>query len=398
MASQSKQQEKKAAEEEKLLTKLSKELASIETKLGKALGYKIFDYAFVLDPFSRSTISVSGLKEENNDLLKKYIDKAHEILKAMKVDLKIQSEDLFDQFIEISHEIYLVRFLEARQLVAEYALVRVPTRTEQELMRKDPLRDIPELDITVSINIPDGFLLNDYGGIDFEATKKSEEKTNQLKSTLSAIGEMIPIKEQMYNDILSISHRAMIIRLNPDLFINFCEYASQLFLVITARMVYRYIDQGYSIMESRENVYDYIKKLTSKAGTKLPKDYEKLAEQLKEELAEILAQTAANKETKEIIINEFLELWVFYLNEGIFVPENFYNIKFRDSTEFNSYEQYYHYLLDVYPYDDYGQLLWTPIEAYDIDFSQETKQTLFEVVTNGIQNPDFTLDDYLRLG
>lgn len=392
------EQKNTSIEDNKVLTKLSKELADIEVKIGKKLGYKVFDYIYVLDPYSKSDIKVSGLQAAENELLQKYIDTAHSILKALEIDVELESEDLFDQFLEISHEIYLIRFTEARQLAAEYAIVRIPTGTEQELLRKDPFVELPEFNVTISIDIPDGFIIDDYGRIDLKATEANEKRTNEIKATLSAIGEMLPVKEQMYSDMFRISHKAIMLSLNSERFKNFCEYAAQFFLVISAKLVYKYIQQGYSIIESKENVHDYLKKQTDGFGTKFPADYENLVSQLKEDLQDVFEGTKATKETIDTITNEFLELWVFYLNEGTFIPENYYETRFRDSKQFNTYEQYYHYIIDVFPYDDYGQLLWTPIEAYDIDFSQNTKKTIFEVVTNGIQNPDLTLDDYLRLG
>jgi len=111
---------------------------------------------------------------------------------------------------------------------------------------------------------------------------------------------------------------------------------------------------------------------------------------------ELLGFKQLYPQTRAAIKVELIEILLFMIYCGDFVPLSYFDVKFRSNPEFDNYEKRFHTLLDLYLIMDNGSKLPFPVETYNIDFTDEAKVEIFEAVTAGIVNPNFTLADYLE--
>lgn len=380
-----------------ITTDMVNEIAYLEAEIASILSPYALDYIEILSPNNTNNIQLSKpLTAAQITLLTKYNDMAKSVLKIFEVEVELTNKELFNKFLEYSRMIYLVRYIETRKLFASYSLFSIPTIESHQIAQS--LNPEKEPIISLEIKADEIFVLKESGELDFDKTVKKEEETNLIKRILSSISNYHELAGKAMFDLSNITTRAFLVSMNKDLLYELFQNIFQNLIIEINKSVYDYIDRGYTTLESRNNVIEFLKKSTAKSGTKLPKMLDKSQKEIEEILnININEQLKINdNKIKAELIDEIMQLVVHYCSLGYFVPENFYKLKFIEHTDLPIAYENYHHVVEIYLLDDYNQTSEYASEAYDIDFSRDFKKTLFELVTNGNINPLLTLEDFMN--
>lgn len=370
-------------------------LTILEQKIAENLPLEVFDYPYILTPESYlEIILTSPLTTKQLDILSDYNSFTQKFFQNLGIKIEIPETDTFKKFLELSRNIYLFRFVEARTLFAQYSLFTVPTLGAIHIARESG--DYTENTLSVEINIPDSMVINNDGLFDFEQTLALEEKTNLIKSTLSSFSNFLDLANKSIPDLLNITTRGFLISINESIILEIMQVVLQNLIIETNKLVYNYISRGYSPVEASDNVRDLLIKTTPKSGILLPESLKHMQKSTEEIIREnINDNILLDPKTKEDLFQEIMELIIHYSTQGEFISPNMYKLEFIHYSDLPPDYKNYHHIIEVYLLDDIGDTLSTPNEAYDIDFSRTSKEALFRLVTNGFENPNLTLNDYL---
>lgn len=375
-----------------LQTKL-KEIYKLEVEIAKSVSPSLLDYVYIIAPNFAQEIKLNNLSKAQEDVLARYNTKAKEILEDLTINLDVNDLSIFETFLELSHNIYLLRFVEARRIFADYSLFRVPTLEEKDF-GKDMDEPTFEL-VSLEINIPGAFEITEDGLLDLNKTIEKESKEYAIRSTLSSFSNMYIQSEQMLRDLMNISENQIFVSVNQKTLLAIFERILQALIIRADAEVYSYLEKGFSPLESIGNVKDYILKTTPATGNDLPKIFAEFQNELTEIIVTELSKTHLDQTLLNKVQTDIIQLLMQYCRTGDLVSENFYKLEFVPYDQLSDLEKDYHNLINVYLLDDTGATLRTPSESYDIAFSRTFKRDLFELVTNGVVNPYLTLEDYL---
>jgi hypothetical protein len=160
--------------------------------------------------------------------------------------------------------------------------------------------------------------------------------------------------------------------------------------------VYEFLDQKFTLIEAKNNVLNLISK-----QLKSENYYSDMEKFKKEFLQTMITETrkikALDEDTSKIISDEFWKIFRDNYDNLIFFPENFYQISFRKAEEDREAEKDFSNVIDFYLLENDGAPWDMPIETYAIEFTEDVKKDIFNIVTNGFVNPNFTLTDYQYL-
>lgn len=370
-------------------------LTILEQKIAGNLPLEVFDYPYILIPESYSEIILtSSLTAKQLEILSEYNFFTQNFLHNLGIEIQTTKTNTFEKFLELSRNIYLFRFVEARTLFAQYSLFTVPTLGAIQIAQESG--DYTENTLSVEINIPDSMVINNNGMFDFEQTLALEKKTNLIKSTLSSFSNFLDLANKSIPDLLNITTRGFLISMNESIILEIMQVVLQNLIIETNKLVYNYISRGYSPVEASDNIRDLLIKTTPKSGTLLPESLKHMQKSTEEIIREnINDNILLDPKTKEDLFQEIMELIIHYGTQGEFISPNMYKLEFIHYSDLPPDYQNYHHIIEVYLLDDIGDTLSTPNEAYDIDFSRTCKKALFRLVTNGFENPNLTLNDYL---
>jgi hypothetical protein len=112
---------------------------------------------------------------------------------------------------------------------------------------------------------------------------------------------------------------------------------------------------------------------------------------------EMLKIKALDEETSKTISDEFWNIFRDNFDNLIFFPENYFQIDFRKSEDDREQENEFSNVIDFYLLENDGTPWDMPIETYAIEFTEDAKKDIFNIVTNGFVNPNFTLTEYQYL-
>lgn len=370
-------------------------LTILEQRIAENLPLEVFDYPYILTPENYSEIKLnSPLSTKQLEVLTDYNSFTQNFLHDLGIEIQTTKTDTFEKFLELSRNIYLFRFVEARTLFAQYSLFTVPTLGAIQIAQESG--DYTENTLSVEINIPDSMVINDDGIFNFEQTLALEEKTDLIKSTLSSFSNFLDLANKSIPDLLNITTRGFLISMNESIILEIMQVVLQNLIIETNKLVYNYISRGYSPVEASDNVRDLLIKTTPKSGILLPESLKHMQKPTEEMVKEnINDNILLDQKTKEDLFQEIMELIVHYSTQGEFISPNMYKLEFIHYSDLLPDYKDYHHIIEVYLLDDIGDTLSTPNEAYDIDFSRTSKEALFKLVTNGFENPNLTLNDYL---
>jgi len=366
------------------VTALFEELKALEEKIAQKLGAQIFDYLFLFSDKSIEQVILPNITSDTSDLFNQYLKIYRNICQILKIESH-KGSSLIEEFLEALRDIYQLRFFDAKYLFSEYQLERVPTKMETKIM-KDYKAE--ETALNIGIFIENAFVEDKNGEIDYAATVKKEEQEHLIKSYLSAYPEGIRLKSKLYYSLIEITTRGMVPRMYQDELLQINEELLTETISYFSAKVYDYLKRGFLPRDARANVLSFYNEILKKQNYRLAPQMEDLQKNLQTILQERLAEIKdLRPDTVSELIDQYLELIKVYLQAGLLLPKTLFNLQFR-AEEDGVY-------LDSYLVFETGELSSAPVETYKIALSDEAKAVIFEHVTNGIENPEFTLEDYL---
>lgn len=375
--------------------KTIEEIGKLEKLISTQISPNILDYVFLLAPNRDDRIILSKpLTIEQIKLLENFNQHSLKYFDYIELPLETKKAGTFENYLEIHRNVFLTRFVEARKLFAEYSLFSIPTK-EAAKLSKNLTPDL-EPAVSMEIKVADTIILNDDGSLNFQKTKEKEDETNLLRSVFSSYGNLSYLTFKSIRDLYNITTRAFLISMNQEFLIKLMEVVLQKLIIESNKLVYNYIDKGYPTHEAISNVKSLLEKSTSKEGRELPSQFKNIEKELEETIdTNLESNIKLEKKILSELKNEIYELLVHYSTIGKYVSSNFYKLKFIEFKDLGEDYPNRHNVVELYLYDDFQDVSKHPAEAYDIDFSRDFKKTLFQLVTNGNENPNLTLEDYL---
>ncbi len=372
------------------------QLTQLESVIAELFPGEVFDFPYILTPESSFDIRLTApLSAKQIDALTNYNSFAQNFFSSLGLEIElVDNLSVFEKFLELSRSIYLYRFVEARKLCAKYSLFAIPTLGAIQIALNS--KEDTENTLSMEIDIQDGLVVNFDGTFNFDETVKREKETDTIKSIFSSISNFLALANKSIVDLSNITTRSFLISMNENILIDIMQVALQNIIIEVDKLVYDYINRGYTPRDAFENVRELLVSSTSKKGTKLP---ESLGHIQKD--TESLVLESINKYIKveekiiEELFTDIMELIVHYSSQGELVSKNFYKLKFIHHAELPAEYRNYHHVVELYLMDDSGDTLSTPSEAYDIDFSRQSKEAIFRLVTNGFNNPRLPITSYL---
>ena len=371
------------------LVVLFTELNTYEQQIAKKLGPQIFDYLFLFSKDTSLEIKLPVLDTNTQTLFNNFLLSANKVFKELKIPPN-ENKDLGKNFLETLADIYQLRYFDALKVFSEYQLERVPTKNEQQLIRSlnQAADKSGETPLNIGIFIEDAFVEDDFGIIDYQASVKKENKEHDIKSYFSAYAQSMQLQKQFFYDLLDVTTRGMVPRLYQDELLKLNQEVLTEAIVFFAKRVYEYLERGFLPKDAQENVQEFYNSILQKQNYEYEPEFSDLKNNLQAILESLLNSiNGLNKETISDLIEEYLELLKIYLQRGLLIPKTLFKFEFRQLQD----EIY----LESYLVFETGEFSSAPVETYKIALTDEAKTMIFNHVTNGIENPNFTLEDYL---
>lgn len=388
------------------LTRINNNITEAEQKLSQSLGAEIWGYSSIIDPSGfAQEIKFTSLSDEQKQLLQTYINSVNDLLKAFNLDevttqndsSKSELEQYNNAFIEASSLMYNLRYAKAKSEAAEYQLLRIHTWLEVEMLKKGGLIEHPDTEISIAIPVTDVIKIKDNGEIDLRLSEEAEKVSHTIKTYLSLIPHARAITKTLFQQFLDNLSYGLIPRIYD---IELTALSEKIIRIVAAEPInniYKYLEKGYTIKQAVTNVTTYYKELlTSQNFRFVPqlKDYDEL---LDKTIAETLAKIPQLKEVTareltEQIKNEVAKALAY----GLVYPINFYQLHFRKANPNFESETDFDFVIDSYLYEGARIMNEYPVETYAIVLTDGAKEAIFERVTNGQVNPNYTLEKYLK--
>jgi len=376
-------------------SKILKHILNLEIQISNVFGKQILNYINILHPNANISINIPKLTKSSSTLLTTYIHEVTQLFDNLNYSFISKEYSLAAKFLEISKELYFVRYIQAKILFAQYGLIRLPTKVEIKLKK---LMNIAEPNEDYLIFKKDLIAIDKFGNYDQSKTILKEKTGFDIALTLSVLPQVEKMSKLLLRDLKKITLKA----LAPDFFENklliLGEELAEYLLSLFGTQMYQYINRGISVKEGRNNLIAYYNKQIKPPARKFPNNLPTIEEDVKKIIQHIfISDKNMTPETKDFLFQDYIELVLLYIREGSFIPHNYFKLKFRkidfnQSNEHNKISIIESYLLNLD-----GSISDIPIEKYAITFTPASKILIFENVTNNLENPLFTLEDYLEL-
>jgi len=374
------------------------ELKRLERLIASRISPTLLDYAFIFAPDVGYQISLSSLTKEGAELLNAYINKADAFLKIIGAPVKPRLENILDTFLDRLHDMYYARFMDARLIYGEYEFYRIPTLFELQLEKNtNGVFKLPAE--TTSLFMEGALVVDDMNQIDWPKTVQQEVSKHMISCYVAGYKNAQILGYQMFRDLEAVTTRGFAyLILERDMHRLIQDVLEQVFFYFGGE-VFKYINKGYELEESVSNVYEYY---LSQAKT--VKGFMKFLKPLFTDVDATVMDTLndckeMDKPTKDMIIDDFNELLVAYFKLKKLFPRDYYAMEIRDPDQFYKWEEGNNYekIIDLHMILPEGGVTEMALESFYIDFSTEAKTLIFStVVGNDVENPMFTLNNYLK--
>jgi len=371
------------------------DLTEIEKKLSVTFGLTIFDYLYLFGKKAELPKDLS--LGDKSKVLREYIETVNTFFKETEQpEIQVDEEKLEETFFEVMHNLYLFRYILGIKLFAEYEIVRIETWFETKMInspKNDFLTSIPE---TFSFKIPNSLIIDVLGNYDEFATMTQEKETHAIKSYISSVAFGIQRSTFLYTLFRNYTIKEFVPRLLEKQILELCEKSMTKIGIFLSSKVYGFLNQKYTLVQAKNNVLNLISKQLN--SNEYYSDLEKFkSEFIKMVKSELLTMKALDPDTAQIITEEFWLLFRNNFDSLVFFPNNYYVVDFRKADQDRKPEKPFTNVIDFYVLKNDGTQWDTPIETYAIEFTPNAKEKIFEVVTNGFVNPNYTLNNYLYL-
>lgn len=379
--------------EQQKITNLLRSLKDQELKIANRLGPGVFDYLFIFTDEIKLRIEFPTVLDElTQKELQDYFETANAFLKEVGMPAYPASGNVTEDFLRIQRDVFFWRYSGALALFSEYELMRIPTKLETKLMRMT--KSDPKL--VAGFAFRDAFVLKESGELDFEATEKKELSEHNIKAYLSSFSEAHLLSYAMVQMQSQISSYSMIPRLFESQLLEINQLILTEICAFFAKKVYDYINKGYSPKDAQTNVQNFYDKLIEGADYRFPEGMKELADIIENITPVALGEIEELTEnTVSELVSEYKELTLYFFRQKKIIPLNYYKLVFKKASSEEDEELPYEYILDLYLISDDGTVNNSPSERYTFDLTNEAKTMIFNFVTNGIENPNFGLIDFL---
>lgn len=376
-----------------------KEQKQLEAFIAKKISPNLLDYMFLFAPDVSYEVSIKNISAEGIEALKNYIKSADRLMNKFGLKPDPESKDILETFISRLHDMYYMRFIDSRTIYKEYELFRIPTQFELQLEKSSRGAYFVQKE-SISLIIPDIFIYDESGGIDWIKTIKSEDTEHKIARYISALKNAERLTQQMFYDLEAITTRAfafMIIDIELKDLIK--EVLIDVFYFFSGE-VYKYINRSYGLEESVQNVYELYKPYAEGGKAAFMKELKPLFDDVHKVINTAFDNIKEmNKPTREMLIDDFDELIRGYFIYKMVFPKDYYKVIRRGPDEFYESEknQNYEMMLDLHMFIPEGGITDVALETFYVDLSDESKFLIFKSVVGEVENPMFTLKKYLRL-
>ncbi len=376
---------------------LHKQIFSVQTKLKSLLDPSVWDYAFLFNLENPQKIELKVTNLELEKLLTEFNSLCNELFKLNGIPIQ-KGKDTFATFNLVLHAYYTLRYLESKMLYADYEYFRISTPTEAKILvasKQNPYEE--EEDISFSIYFKDMIVRDSLGEIDIKSTVSKEFDKHFFKSYCS----YFPLIKFLSPNFLEVfkeeTSKKIPILLFKGAFLKIFDRVLESFLRTITLEVYEYIEKGYSIEQAKENVFEYMKNTIQKQGNILYPAYQTTEEEIRKTINDELSKNPSIlPESIKVYITEILEFFIeLFINKQI-MPQNIYEVSYREANPTNPLEGSYDYICDLYALSSSGRYPEFAIESYALDLTPKSKMDMFFYITEGIENPNFPLEIILK--
>jgi hypothetical protein len=383
-------------EPEEQVLKIYEELKEIETEVTKQLGPQVWDYGPALLGTPSLSLDMVNLTPETMSLLKSYLARIQEILTALKLPQMPELENKpLQNFSEAMHTLYYLKEQQAEMLFADYELLRIQTWVETKIFEYSKGL-MSEPDQTFAVNIPGSIVVTDDKMVDAEATLAKENNEHNIKSYLSGFPFAKKGRDSFLRDFMSFTTKGMVPRFYFKEMEELCEKLLTEVMIVTSKQVYSYLGKGYTPKQAQTNSYNYFLQILKDQNDKYEPDLAELGQKLRDITTEALgAIKPLEEQTKKIVTEELLAFMIEYFKTNKVFPWNYYKLEIRKANPKHLSELDYDYVIDSFLLENDGSVTSYPVETYAFAFTPEAKIDIFNYVTDGFINPNYSLEDYL---
>jgi hypothetical protein len=374
------------------------EQKQLEALVAKKISPKLLDYMYLFAPDISYDLELKNLSESDEDILRAYIKTVDNFQRKYDMDIQPSTGNLLEDFESHLHQMYSLRYTDARALFGEYELFRIPTVFESQLSdRTNSIFEMPKE--TSSYIFPDVFIYDETGGIDWEKTKQFEATEHRIGRYIAAYRNALQSSHQMFIDLEAITTRGFaFIIIDKQLKEVIHDVLVQIYYFFAGE-AFKYLNRGYGLEESLQNVYEFYRPVADNGKVAFMKTLKPLFDGIHASIDEKFKEVKKmNKATHDMLVDDFDELILAYFKYKMVFPRDYYSMVVRGPDEFQPYEkdQNFETILDFYMYVPEGGVSGVALETFFVDFSDEAKILIFQSVTGELENPMFTLKDYLR--
>lgn len=371
------------------------DLTDIEKKLESTFGLVIFDYLFLFNKKAESPKDISiGEKEL---VLREYIYRVNTFFRESgQPEVLIDEEKIEKSFYEAMHNLYLFRYMLGIKMLGEYEMVRIETWFENKMINMPTNDFLESIPITFSFKIPNTLKVDVLGNYDEYSTMMGEKETHSIKTYISSFAFGRTTNTTLFSLFENYTVKEFVPRLLEKEILDLCEKIMTKIGIYISNKVYVFLEQKFTLIEAKNNVLNLISRQL-KSNEYFP-DLEEFQQILLKTIKSVLLQNKSiYEDTAEIITNEFWDLFKYQFDRLIFFPENYFKIDFRKADNTREPEKEFSNIIDFYLLENDGTPWDMPVETYAIEFTEEAKKSIFDIVTNGFVNPNFTLTDFLYI-
>jgi len=372
------------------------DLKIIEEKIKTFYGSTVFDYVFLFGGKETKPI-IDCTSEKQKILLQEYIGAVNTFFKeSNQPEIVFSDTSTLDKnFWEAMHNLYIFRQMCAQCLFAKYEMIRIDTWVEDKMniLSKGTL---PKSTTTFTLDIPGALIRDNLGSIDFDSCLLKEQQTNNIKSCLSAVPSGRQDASYLFTLFCNYTSKEFVPRFFEKEIINLCETIMREIGLFLSKDIYSYLDKKYSLIEAKNNVLNLIYNQL-RSNNYFPALINFKAELIKRIIKELSLIKTLDSEVVKIIADEFWAIFSLYFERKIFFPQNYYSLVFRMADSQRKTEEDFRYIIDSSLIEDDGTVWTFPIETYAIELSQDSRIKIYDFISNGFENPLYTLNDYLYI-
>jgi len=372
---------------------LYKQIFEVQNELKSVLDPNVWDYAFLFNIDNTHKIEIKNTTLQIENLLTKFNDLCNKLFESSGMPVQ-KGKDSIETFNLVLHLYYILRFLEAKMLYADYEYLRIMTPTELKIQNAAKGSPWPEeSDISFSIKIPNSIKKTKLGEVEINSTIRFENEEDAFKIFCTCSPQIKFLTGFLLETFENETTLKIPLLLFPEDFVKIFSKSMEVFLKIIAAPIYDYIDKGYSVQQSKVNVFEYIKTMLNKQGNSLSPLYKSEEEQMIAIIRDVLSQNKAIlPKSIEVFVSEIIEFIIKMFLDGEIMPENIYDVSYREANPNNPNENSFDYICDLYLMTNSGRYPEFAIESYALALTPKSKTDMFGYITQGIENPNFPLE------